>query len=140
MSKYGFKNFIRIADAKLNPDLNTLEGIEQWLKTWFCFTYNTTENDDRLKNMHLEDLIVLHQTHRLKEDPTLLTHELGKKPKDEEDYEKWLREEMGEEYISEEEMVQGMAEEEKEFQERMDKLKKKLPQKITTDFSQFNKD
>lgn len=140
MSKYSVKNFTRIAFEKLRGDTSTLDGIEQWLKAWFCLTYNTTENDDRLLDMTVEELLILHQLHRVKNNPTEVEVELNGKTSEDDDFEQWLKEEMGETYLTNEEMVEGMKQEEEEYQEKMQKLKKDLPSKISTDFTQFNKE
>lgn len=140
MTRYGVKNFTRIAYNKVNGDTSSLEGLEEWLKSWFCFKYNTTENDDRLLDMTLEELLVLHQMHRVNENPVEVKVELDGRTSEQEDHEEWLKKEMGDDYITDEEMIEGMRAEEEEYQEKMSKLKKDLPTKVTTDFSQFDRE
>jgi len=132
-NSYGIKNFTRIANENFSADTTTLEGIETALKSWFCFAFNTTLNDERLLNMTLEELVVTHQMHRIKNNPQEVTEELDSEGQD---YETWLKESMGEDYVTDDEMVKAMQEEEKEFQE---KVRKKYPERVTTDFTQFQK-
>ena len=135
-TKYGLSNFLKIANGFVNADTTTLEGIEKKLMDWFATKYNTTLNDDRLLDMTLEELLVEFHRDKIHTNPEVLA-KVGAKTSEEEDYEEWLKKEMGEEYLSEEQMVEMMAQEEKEYQE---KIKKKFPDKITTDFSQFDKE
>ena len=94
------------------------------------FTYNTTENDPRLLDMSVEELLVLFQMHRLKNTPELA--ESTGDPAAE--YENWLKTEMGEGYLTDEQMSEGMEKEEKAFQKR---VRERFPDRISTDFSQF---
>lgn len=132
MSQYGLKNFLRIADTYVNADTTTLEGVEKWLVSWFCFTYNCPPNDPRLLEMTVEELLVLFQMHRIKQDPTIVTRELHNTN----DYEEWLKKEMGEDYISEGDQIKW-AETKKEERDRKEE-KLDLPDEITTDFSELH--
>ncbi len=136
MKTYGISNFIRIANEFINGDTRTVAGIEKRIKAWYCFHYNTTLNDDKLLDMTLEELLVLYQMHRIKDDPTVLA-EVGISAKEEDEFEDWLKEQMGDEYVSNDDMVKGMDKEEQEFQT---KIREKFPDKVTTNFSQFDKD
>jgi hypothetical protein len=129
--QYGVKNFIHIANEYLNPDLSTEDGIEKYLTGWFCFQYNTTPNDDRLLDMTLEELLVLYQMHRIKEDPNYYASQTGNN-----DYEDWLKKEMAEEYATVEENIQQMEEHDREYTE---KIRKQFPDVIETDFSMLHK-
>lgn len=93
-------------------------------------------NDPRLLDMTVEELLVEYQMHRIQKDSTILQTELGIKPKEEEDFEDWLKKEMGDEYITHEEMVADMQAGEKKLQE---KIRKEYPDSIATDFSQFDR-
>lgn len=94
-------------------------------------------NDPRLLDMTVEELLVEYQMHRIKKDPTIIHTELNIKPKEEDDFEEWVKREMGQDYLTHEQMVEGMQEEEKEFQE---KVRKQYPDKVATDFSQFDEE
>lgn len=134
---YGFNNFLRVANEHINGDIGTPEGLVNRLKSWFKFTFNTTMNDPRLLDMTVEELLVEYQMHRIKKDPTIIHTELNIKPKEEDDFEEWVKREMGQDYLTHEQMVEGMQEEEKEFQE---KVRKQYPDKVATDFSQFDEE
>lgn len=132
MSKqYGVKNFIHIANEFLNPDLSTEEGIEKYLTGWFCFQYGTTPNDARLLDMTLEELLVLYQMHRIKEDPNYYTNQVGNN-----DYEEWLKKEMADEYVTVEENIKQMEAYDQEYTE---KISKQFPDKIETSFDELKK-
>lgn len=131
--QYGVKNFISIANDFVNPDVTTMAGIEKFLIGWFCFKFNTTQNDDRLQEMTLEELMVLYQMHRIKDDPQYAQEQLSPSAST---YEDFLREQMGEDYVSEEENVRQLQEEEEAFTKR---IREQFPDRVETDFSQFAK-
>jgi hypothetical protein len=145
MSKFGILNFVRAANEMVNAKTSTLEGLERWLISWFCLKFNTSPNDDRLQEMTLEELVTLFYMHKIQEDPKFVESMAFDT---DDDFERWLQEEMGDEYITDEEMVQGMLQYEQDSKERrklrdaQSKIRlKDLPDKITTDFSVFgNKD
>lgn len=128
---FNLKNFVEIANSKLNPDLTTLDGLKQFLVNWYCFQYGVTEKDDKLLEMTLEELLVLYQMHRIKEDPKYYEEVVNPEA---ESYEDWLRKEMGEDYASEEENIKQIIDHDKKLTE---KIKQEYPSEITTDFSQF---
>lgn len=121
------KNINKIASSYLTPDTTTIDGIEKALKAWFVFEYKTTLNDDRLLDMHLEELLILYQMHRFRENPL-------QQDEEKDSYESWLEEEMGEDYESEEEMIAIMEEYEKKELEKAKRIKEVTPDTITTDF------
>jgi hypothetical protein len=139
MSKFGILNFVRAANEMVNAKTSTLEGLERWLISWFCLKFNTSPNDDRLQEMTLEELVTLFYMHKIQEDSKFVESMAFDA---DDDFERWLQEEMGDEYITDEEMVQGMLQYEQDSKERR-KLRdaqskiqlKDLPDKITTDFS-----
>ncbi len=131
--QYGVKNFIPIANDYVNPDVSTMAGIEKFLIGWFCFRFNTTPKDDRLQEMTLEELMVLYQMHRIKDDPSYAQEQLSPSA---ESYEDFLRKEMGEDYVSEEENIRQLQEEEEAFTKR---IRDQFPERVETDFSQFAK-
>jgi len=138
MPKYGLKNFLHIANEFVNPETDNLDGIQRWLTSWFCFTYNTTPNDDKLLDMTIEELLVLYNMHRIKDDPEYFQNQIT--PDDPDGYEAWIKEEMGEAYETEEEMIELMNNEEAQYQQRIKKIADNLPDVVTTDFAQFKKD
>lgn len=125
------KRFLQLAYAQLNPSLGDLDGLEQALVNWYCFQYNVPPNDDKLLSMTLEELMVLRQMHNLKDNPHL-AEELNSSAQD---FEEWLKKEMGDDYVSPEEMISRAEALEKQEQEEVDSLTKELPDVITTDFS-----
>lgn len=127
-NSYGLKRFIAIANSYVNPDISTVEGIQKALIVWFCEKFNTVPWDERLKTATLEDLLVFYYTHKIKEDPSLLD-ELDENFKS---YEEWLKEEMGEDYVSEEEMVDQAINYEKKELEKVKDMD--LPDRIDTNF------
>ena len=137
------KRFLKLAYEQLNPKQDSVEGVEQALANWYCFQYNVPPNDDKLQEMTFEELMILHQMHRLRENPQL-ADEITTKGK--ESYEDWLKKEMGEGYVSLEDVEDPddnfeakMKEkrQQKEFEEQVKKDKEKYPEKIETDFDQF---
>lgn len=137
--KYGIKNFVRIANEYVNPNTETFDGIQKWLVGWFCFKYNTTPNDDRLLDMTLEELVVLYNMHQIKDNPAYASTQLGDEfvSDEDKDWEKFLEEQMGEDYQTESENIDFMIEEEKEYTER---VRAQFPERVTTDFSKFSKE
>jgi len=131
---YSLKKLEDIASDQINGKVLTVEDLTKKLTTWFCFTLNTTPNDSRLLDMTLEELIVFYLSHKIKENPEYVAQS------DIDEYENWLREEMGENYTSEDDMIKEHEKLEKKEQEEYDKIKDKYPEKVTTDFSQFRKD
>ena len=131
MSKFDIrKRFLKLAYDQLNPNITSLDGLEQALKNWYCFQYNVPPNDDRLLDMTLEELLILNQMHKLRENPAL-TDELDS----DNNYEDWLRKEMGKDYISQEDMLKQAEELDKHEKEFLEKNKDKFPSSIKTDFS-----
>ncbi len=124
------KRFLKLAYDQLHPDMNTMEGLEQALINWYCFTYKVPPNDDKLLDMTLEELMVLRSMHKLREEPALAEQFNP----DYVDYEEWLKQEMGDEYVSEEEMIAQQVKIEEEEQEEIKKIIETMPEKVTTDF------
>ncbi|NIU87504.1 MAG: hypothetical protein GWN56_09530 [Nitrosopumilaceae archaeon] len=134
-TSFNLKNFARIAHAKLNPDISTLEGLKQFLTNWYCFQYGVTEKDDKLLSMTVEELIILYQMHRIKEDPEYYNNIIN--PSAQDSYEEWLKKEMGDEYVTEEENVSQILKEQEDYTK---KIRDQFPDKVTTDFDQFRKE
>lgn len=135
MPKYGINNFLHIANEYVNADTSTVAGIQKWLVGWFCLKFNTTPNDSRILDMTVEELLILFNMHQIKDNPEYMQNQLN--PDDPDGYEAWLKREMGEDYLTEESMIQGMDEEEERYQQ---KIAEQLPDKIVTDFKQFQKE
>lgn len=127
------KRFLKLAYEQLNPNLGTIEGLEQALTNWYCFQYNVPPNDDKLLDMTVEELLVLNYMHKLKDNPHLadeISSESG-------DYEDWLKKEMGDNYTSIEDMVKDAEKLDQEDKELMTKMANELPDRITTDFTKL---
>ena len=127
------KRFLKLAYDQLNPDLTTVEGLQTALINWYCFQYNVPPNDDKLQELCLEELLVLNQMHKLRENPNL-AEEIGSNS---DDYEDWLKGQMGDEYVNPEDMIKTA--EDLEESERREVLEK-YPDKVTTDFSKISGD
>ena len=121
------KQYLQLAYNQLNPENNDVKALEQVLVNWFCLKFNTTPNDHRLLSMRLDELLLFRMMHEIHERPSVM-EEVGS-PKDE--YENWLKQQMGEEYRSVEQMV--------EVHERLEQEEKaladNLPGRVDTDFS-----
>lgn len=146
MANLGVLAFIKAAHAMLHADTSNMEGFERFLVSWYCFKYNVPPNDEKLLEMTLEELATLYFMHRIKDDPSFIAETIAGK----DDYEEWLKQEMGEDYISDEEMVDQMIEYEKgqaskkPSENSVEDLKaavkrlKDLPDRITTQFKSSN--
>ena len=132
--KYGLKNFLRVADSYVNPKVDNYEGIIKSLTSWYCFQFNVSLKDPVLQEHTLEELLVLYQMHRIKNDPNILNEELNPEVKD---FESWLKDEMGEDYVTDEEMVEGVVEYDIEYTKR---IRDQFPDKITTDFTKIGEE
>jgi hypothetical protein len=122
------KQYLKLAYEQLNPTANDLNSLQQVLVNWFCFKFNTTPNDPRLLGMRLDELLVLRMMHEINDKPAVLEEiTVGSS---QEDYEEWLKHEMGEGYKPMDQMV---AEAEEQEREELD-LAEALPDRIDTDF------
>ena len=103
---YNLKNIIKIADSYVNADTSTIDGISRMMQAWFCLEFNTTLNDERLQSMTLEELMLEYFMRKVHNNINYI-YESGAKeyPYKEDDYEEWLKEEMGNEYVTDEEMT-----------------------------------
>jgi len=126
----------------VNAKTDSMEGLEKFLISWFCLKFETTPNDDRLQGMTLEELVTFYYMHRIKDDPETISRLIQD---GEDEYEKWLKAEMEEEYVTDEEMVQGMLQYEENQKDkrkaRDDEFRNKLkemPDKVTTVFPTFD--
>lgn len=142
MSKFGVLNFVRAAHEMVNAKTDSMEGLEKFLIAWFCTKFETTPNDERLQDMTLEELVTFFYMHRIKDDPETVSRLITD---GDDEYEKWLKEEMEEEYVTDEEMVQGMLQYENNQKDKRrakdDEIKerlKELPDSITTKFPVFD--
>lgn len=149
MANLGVLAFVKAAHAMLNADTSSMEGFERFLVSWYCFKYNVPPNDDKLQEFTLEELATLYFMHRIKEDPNFVADTVSSK----DDYEEWLRQEMGDDYLNEEQMTEQMVEYEKsqkltkasedlatsgeDLKAAVQRLKD-LPNRITTQFKSSN--
>ena len=132
-SKYGLGNFLSIAKSYVDPDTSTLEGIEKAMITWYAFKFETTLNDPKLLDMTLEELLVLYHMHKIKDNPDIIKQEVAKA--EEAEWEKWLQEEMGEVYETQDEMIANMDKEANNYTKKIREKFGELPDEIDTDFS-----
>lgn len=142
MSKLGVLNLVKAAHEMVNARTDSMEGLERFLVSWFCTKFETTPNDPRLDEMTLEELTVFYYMNRIQDDPEVIPRLLQD---GEDEYEKWLREEMADEYVTDDEMVEGMLQyEENQKDKRRVKDEeararlKDLPERITTEFPTFD--
>lgn len=142
MSKFGVLNFVKAAHEMVNAKTDSMEGLEKFLISWFCTKFETTPNDDRLQDLTLEELVTFFYMNRIKDDPEVVSRLILD---GEDEYEKWLKEEMADEYVSDEEMVQGMLQYEDNQKDKRrakdDEVRsklKELPDRITTAFPTFD--
>jgi hypothetical protein len=142
MSKLGVLNFVKAAHEMVNANTASMEGLERYLIAWFCTKFETTPNDERLQELTLEELVTFYYMHKLQDDPQTIERLITD---GEDDYERWLREEMEEEYVTDEEMVQGMLQyEESQKDKRRNKDQelraklRELPDRITTEFPKLS--
>ena len=125
------KNLAKLAKDTLHPDTSTVEGFKQFLKTWYVLQFNTTFKDPVLLSHSFEELIVLYYVHNLHRDATFVDDIIGDKLTEDEEYEEFLRKRMGDDYVSEDEMVDNMV----QYEEQEREIAAKLPDRIDTDFS-----
>lgn len=131
MSKYGLKNFVEIAKNYVEPDTSTMDGLQQFLIGYFCLKLKTNFNDERITGLTFEELLILYNMHRISEDPDYYYRVTNNTTKEQEEYEKFLKEEMKEDYVSDDDYVKFMEEYEKKEKEA---IEEQFPNKITTKF------
>ena len=73
--------------------------------------------------------MVLFYVHKIHDDPNW--YEAQNQPNDEEDYEEWIKKMMGDDYTTEEEMVEDMV----KYEEEEKQMVAQLPESISTDFT-----
>lgn len=122
-------NLVKLADSFVNADLTSIEGFRKHLIAWYVFKFKTTFKDPTLLDHTLEELVLLYLMHEVKDNPQNYEKILGNP--EAEDYEEWLRKQMGDDYQTEEEMAKEML----DSQQRIEEIAKTLPDRITTDFS-----
>lgn len=129
MSKYSLDNLLEIAKYKLDPDMNSLEGLKLYLKSWFAIKFNTTEYDPRIQELTVEELLIRYYMQRMHDDPDFYNRISNK---EEDDYEEWLKEQMADDYKSIEEQAKSLQKHEEEFTK---KIREKYPDEIKDTFS-----
>ena len=121
------KQYIQLAYDQLNPKGNDLKALEQVLTNWFCLKFNTTPNDERLMGFRLDELLLLRMMHEIHDRPSVL-EEIGPQA---DEFEDWLKKEMGEDYKSMDQMIDQQ--EKLEAEEKA--IAETLPDKVETDFN-----
>lgn len=124
-------NLIKLANNYVNADTKNLDGFRRYLTTWYCFKFNVSFKDPTFLSHTFEELVLLYLMHDLRDNPSNYDKILGNKEVD--DYEEWVKKQMGDDYLTDEEMVAQMV----DYTTKEQELAKKLPDKITTDFSNF---
>ncbi len=120
------KQYLQLAYDQLNPKGSNLKALEQILVNWFCFKFQTTPNDERLLAMRLDELLLFRMMHEIHDTPSVID-EIG--PQGDE-YEEWLKKEMGDSYKSTEQMVESQ----EKLEEEEKAIAESLPDRIDTDF------
>lgn len=121
------KHYLQLAYDQLNPRSNSIESLQQVLVNWFCFKFNTTPNDQRLLGMRLDELLLLRMMNEIHDRPSVV-EEIGSQG---DEYEEWLKREMGDSYKSADQMVSDH--ERLEEEEKI--LTESLPERVITDFN-----
>lgn len=121
----------KLAREYLNPDTSTLAGLGKYLTTWYVLKHRVSYKDPILLEHSLEELLLLYYVHHYNENPP---EEAEQQQAEEDSYEEWLKEQMGDDYESEEDMIASLEEYGK--QERL--IAETLPDKIETDFSMLD--
>ena len=119
------KQYLKLAYEQLNPSSNDFSALEQVLVNWFCLKFNTTPNDPRLLNFRLDELMLFRMMNEIHERPGVL-----QEIQTDDEYEQWLKHEMGDQYQSMKDMAEGITTENKLDEE----VAKSLPSRIETDF------
>lgn len=131
--KKSLKKIIKLANECLNPDTSTVEGLKTYLKTWYVLKFNVPFKDPVLLSHSLEELLVLYYVHAIKDNPSIAEEVLES---DVQSYEEWLQQQMGEDYVSEEEMVNNMV----EYTNKEQEIAKDLPDDLSLDLSNLGEE
>lgn len=110
-----------------------MEGLQEFLIEWYCSEHKVTRQDDILLGMTLEELTVQYMAHCIKIDNEYYDRIMHD---GEDDYERWLKEEMGEEYQTTKENEDMMKQEKLQFS---DKIREQFPDEIKTNFEEILK-
>lgn len=126
------KQYLQLAYDQLNPKTNDLKALQQVLVNWFCFKFSTTPNDERLLSFRLDELLLFRMMNEIHDTPGII-QEIGSNG---DEFEEWLKTQMGPDYKSTEDMIADQEKLEKE--EKL--LAEALPDRIATDFSSFKEE
>lgn len=110
-----------------------MEGLKQFLIQWFCDFHKVTRDSDIILDKTLEELAVEYMTECIKADREYYDRIMND---GEDSYERWLKEQMGEEYQTTDENEAMMKEEQ---QQHSDKIRSQFPDEIKTDFTEILK-
>jgi len=114
-----FEKLKEIAKTRMEMEpSNELELIE-WLKVWWSSTYNLPDNHPLFVNRTIEEHMIDFYIKKFQSNPDELNED-SKKSKDE--YEEWLKKEMGEDYHNEDDFLVDPKMSEKEKLEILEKF------------------
>ena len=93
---YSFENLKQKVQAGIEEDTTSLEGLERFLRSWWCGHYNKPYKSPELLDYTLEELLWEFLSIRYRANPQLLQHEKEEKEKaaDAEEDESWLKQQM----------------------------------------------
>ena len=99
-------NIKRIAYNNVIKDVNDKESLFEYLKRWWCRQYNRPYKDPLLGEYSFEDLVLEYYEILFMEDKEELSkYESELNAESEEEYEDWLKNRMGDDYQTNEEMA-----------------------------------
>lgn len=120
------KQYLQLAYNQLHPEGNDLKALEQVLINWFCLKFETTPNDPRILGMRLDELLVFRMMHEIADRPSVM-EEVGTQA---DEFENWLKREMGDGYKSSDQMVESH----EKLEEEERSVAARMPDRIDTDF------
>jgi len=126
------KQLIQIAEDWVNSDPNTPEGFKKFLVRWYCRQYNTTFKDPTLLSHTIDELAVLYFASEIEKDPEVFKYitDPDYKTKDqleEESWEEFLKQRMGENYTTEEESIKQV----EDYLKKEEEITKTLPDDLS---------
>lgn len=132
--KRNIQAIIKKANDYVNAKVEDTAGLKRHLTAWYCFNFNTTFKDPTFLSHTFEELLLLYFMFKLKENPDSYRHITH--AEEARSYEDFLKNMMGEDYVSEDQMVEQLANYDKKEKE----YAATLPDIITTDFSNLGSD
>ncbi len=130
-------NIQRKVIKQIKKPLKTLDDIRSFLTRWWCRHYNKPYKNSEIENYTIEELLyeyfdIYYHTYPEEADKFLNNKTADKKVQEED--EKWLKEQLGDNYISPEEQEKMLKNVSKELKE---KDKKFNPDSMHIDFDDF---